>query len=287
MAHMAGLDDFQYQAPDQAPEASDPPPAAPTRSRLVPAAAAGIVLVVLLAGAYFLSQPRAPVDTSAPAPEAATEAPVPSDAVPVTEAPAYVLPPLADSDAFMRERVRELSAHAIAATWARGSGLAANVAVVLENTSRGLSPSRHLARLRPAGSFRVLERGNRVVLDPRNYQRFVPIAEAVASVDPAAAARIYTGIKPLLQMAYDELGNQEPIDQALERAVRQVLAAPVIEGEVPLRVGGAGIGFAFANPSLESLPAAQKQLIRMGPANQRLIQSNIRRFAEAAGITVQ
>jgi hypothetical protein len=210
----------------------------------------------------------------------------PPPAQPV-DAPRYELPPLAESDAFLRERARELSANALVGAWASGRGLAANLAVVIENAARGLSPARHLPRLRPAGTFRVLPRGDRFVIDPRNYQRFAALTGAVSSIDPAMAARVYTGIKRLLQMAYDELGNQEPIDAAVARAVGQVLGTPVVEGEIGLRTGSAGIGYVFADAALEARPGVQKQLIRMGPGNQRAIQSTVRRFAEAAGIGQQ
>jgi hypothetical protein len=272
------LDDHEFQTPDSD---SGPRPTSPRRA-FFPIVVMAIGLIAVVSGVYLYVR-RSPEPS--PPPAAAATAPAPTAPAPVVDdRPRYDLPPLDDSDPFMRDRLAELSGHSLLAAWSRGTGLARNLVGVLDSTSRGLTPSQHLRALRPGVGFRVIERGTRIVLDPRNYQRFTPLAEAAASIDAGAAAKVYAGIKPLLQMAYDELGNQEPIDRALERAVRQVLSAPVVEGDVPLQIGGAGIGYRFADPSLESLPAAQKQLIRMGPENQRRIQEQVRLFAAAAGI---
>jgi len=270
------LDDHEFQTPDavSAPRAAGP-------RRALPIVIVAIVLIAVVGGLYvYLKRSPDPAQ-----PPAAAAAPAPTAPAPVVDdTPRYDLPPLDDSDPFMRDRLAELSGDSLLAAWSRGTGLARNLVVVLDSTSRGRTPSPHLRALRPGVGFRVIERGDRIVLDPRNYQRFTPLAAAAASIDAGAAAKVYAGIKPLLQMAYNELGNQEPIDRALERAVRQVLSAPVVDGDVPLQIGGEGIGYGFADPSLESLPAAQKQLIRMGPENQRRIQEQVRLFAAAAGI---
>lgn len=245
---------------------------------------AAVVLVLGGAGYYWYSQRQAT------APAVATEAPAAAPAAATSDASSYDLPPLEDSDEFMRERFGALSSHPLMTTWLKTSGLARNLIVVLENTSRGLNPSKHLRALKPAGTFRVTRSGTgsseRIALDPRNYERFNGIAEAAASIDAAAAGTLYKGLKPLLQAAYDELGNQEPIDRALERAISGLLAAPVVEGNVPLTVGNEGVGFKYLDPSIEALTGAQKQLVRMGPTNQRLIQGRLRQFASAAGIQI-
>jgi hypothetical protein len=245
---------------------------------------AAVILVIGGAGYYWYSQRQ----TAAPA--ATAEAPAAAQASAATDASSYDLPPLKDSDEFMRERVGALSAHPLMAAWLKTTDLARNLIVVLENTSRGLNPSKHLRVLKPAGTFRVVRSGaggsERMALDPRNYERFNGIAEAAASIDAAAAGTLYKGLRPLLQAAYDELGNQEPLDRALGRAIAGLLAAPVVEGDIPLTVGNEGVGFKYVDPKIEALTGAQKQLVRMGPTNQRLIQGRLRQFATAAGITV-
>lgn len=271
---MPSLSDYEYQ--------SSPGMGGPHRfgrpSRKKPIVIG--VVVIAAATAFYLWTSQAPPPAATAPAQAAAPAPAPAPAA----VPLYELPPVNDSDDFVRERMTALSSHSLMATWLKTTGLARNLAVVLDNVSRGLNPSPRLRALRPAGDFRVVRQGTVLLLDPRNYERFNGIAEAASSIDPAAAGKLYIAIKPLLQMAYDELGNQEPIDRALERAATTLLSTPVVEGDVRLTIGGEGIGYRFLNTSIESLSGAQKQLVRMGPRNQRIIQSRIRQFMLAAGI---
>ncbi|MEQ1759439.1 MAG: DUF3014 domain-containing protein [Vicinamibacterales bacterium] len=278
---MPGIDDFEFQTSETSETSAV---STPPRRRVLPLVVMAVGVAIIALGVYlWMRRSAEPPPASASA--ATATLPAPATATEITPAPTYVLPPVDDSDAFMRERFRELSESQTLTAWLQGTGLLRTLVVVLDNTSRGLSPARHLRRLAPASNFRTIQRGNRLVLDPRNYQRFTPIADAAASIDPAMAARLYVGIKPLLQMAYDELGNQESVDAALTRAMRQLLSAPIVEGDVVLEIGLEGTGFRFANSALESLPAVQKQMVRMGPASERVIQEHLRRFALAAGIS--
>jgi len=157
---------------------------------------------------------------------------------------------------------------------------------VVENISHGVNPTRHLRVLRPAGQFRVMARGDRFVIDPRTYDRFSRIAGAATSIDARSAGRLYQSFKPLLQTAYDELGNQEPIDRAIERAITSLLQVPAIDGDVRVEQAGEGIGYAYSDAKLEDLNAPQKQLLRMGAKNIRLIQAQLRTFATTIGLQV-
>ena len=275
---MPGITDFEYQQPGPA---LTPPP---TRRRGIAVAIAIAILVIIAGVGYFwLARERAmdaPPQADAGTPAAAPPAPKPT-------APVYDLPPLENSDSFMRERIGALSAHPAIATWLKTTDLARNVAVVLENTSRGATPAAHLRVLRPQGSFTVTERDGRTLIDSRSFDRFNGIGAAAASIDPDSAAALYRGIKPLLQSAYDQLGGQERIDAAVERAIEGLLAAPTVEGDIAVVPATKGPGYAFADARLERLTGAQKQLMRMGPANQRAIQERLRRFAAAAGLQRQ
>ena len=134
------------------------------------------------------------------------------------------------------------------------------------------------------GRLRVTTRGSEVVIDPRSYDRFNRIEEAAASIDAQSAGRLFKSFKPLLQAAYDELGNQEPIDRAVERAIVALLQVPAINGDIRVEQTGEGIGYEYADARLESLTGAQKQLLRMGAKNIRIIQSQLRTFAMTVGI---
>ncbi len=121
-----------------------------------------------------------------------------------------------------------------------------------------------------------------MTIDPRSYERYTAIAEAVASIDPAGAAKLYATLKPRIEEAHREQGfPDQPFDRTLERAIAMLLAVPVPDGDP--RVEPVGVVYGFADPRLENLNGAQKQLLRMGPANARAIQAKLREIALRAG----
>jgi hypothetical protein len=121
------------------------------------------------------------------------------------------------------------------------------------------------------GGFLVTERGGDLYINPKSYDRYTGVAEAVVSIDPAGSARLYGILKPRIEEAYRELGELEPnFDRTLERAIVRLLSTPVPDD--PIAVEPKGIGYRFADDKLESLAPAQKELLRMGPENARAIQ---------------
>jgi hypothetical protein len=162
-----------------------------------------------------------------------------------------------------------------------------NFTVVMANIADGVTPARHLRVLRPYASFAVTKAGDDLLLDPASYHRYDDLAAALASVEPDGAARLYSTLKPRLTEAYRELGHPDtPVDNALERAIVVLLQTPVVEGQIHLRAVK-GTGYGFTDPALESLSAAQKQLLRTGPANMKVIQNALRSLARALGIPPQ
>ncbi|HXD15775.1 MAG TPA: DUF3014 domain-containing protein [Vicinamibacterales bacterium] len=278
---MAGIgDDIEFQAPRDGP----PPPdgSAPGGPSVIWIALVGVAVIALAAGAYWFFANRTPPAVTAARP--AATAPAPAPAATADDFEHIDLPPLDDSDALVRQRVGILSSNRLVTAWLATKGLVRNFVVVIDNISRGMNPSRRLAVLKPPGQFRVMTKGSQVVIDPRNYDRFAPIADAAASIDARSAGRLYGSFKPLLQTAYDELGSQERLDQAVERAISGLLAVPAIDGDVRVEQTGEGIGYQYSDDRLQELNGAQKQLLRMGPRNIRTIQAQLRTFAAAIGL---
>ena len=96
---------------------------------------------------------------------------------------------------------------------------------------------------------------------------------------------MYATLKPRIQEAYGELGMPPAsFDRALERAIVALLRVPIVDGPVRVEPKG-GVAYQFADPRLEGLTAAQRQLLRMGPRNTRTIQGALRQLALALGIS--
>jgi hypothetical protein len=281
---MSELEDYDFQDA----RAFRPNLRAPTRLTRVWAFAA---LLVALAGlvAYFALRDRpsvAPASAEGPRPVEATDSkvsPLGTDADPID------LPPLAETDPLVRALLQGLSSHPRVAAWLTTSDLIRNFTSVVHSVADGRTPSAHLGVLRPATRFVLIERSpGAFYVDPQGYARYNGIADAVASVDPAGAARLYTMLKPRIEEAHRELGfPDESFDRPLERAIVSLLQTPVVQGPVALQPLSKGIGYAYADSRLESLNGAQKQLLRMGPRNVEIIEGALRQIALNLGVPPQ
>jgi len=195
------------------------------------------------------------------------------------------LPPLEQTDPIVRKLVTELSTHPRVAAWLATDHLIRNFTVVVFNIANGRTPAPQLGRLRPAERFQILEQGGSLVIDPRSYRRYDSYADAVAAADARGTAKLYATLKPRIQDAYRELGYPDGnFDAVLERAIVELLKTPVLEGNVTL--ASRTVAYEFADPKLQSLPSVQRQFLRMGPRNVRLIQAKLREVAPLLGISV-
>jgi hypothetical protein len=255
-----------------------PPPEPPSRRPVGLWIAAALVILAAAVAAFVLLRKSPPPAAVTAAPTAAAQ-PQPLGGPPDT----VVVPPLDDSDAFVRQLVQALSSHPTVGAWLATDGLIRSFTVAMVNIAEGNTPAGDLKVLRPAGAFVVVERGGNVVIDPASYQRYDALSAAAASVDPAGTARLYATLKPRIEEAHSELGlSATPVDRTLENAIVLLLDTPVVAE--PIRVEPHGIGYGFADARLERLAPAQKQLLRMGPKNVRVVQSSLRSIALALGI---
>jgi Protein of unknown function (DUF3014) len=276
---MNDLPDHELQRPPTEAPRPTPPPTHPAGlwSAIALLVAAGV------AAAYFAfgwrARPALP-PTTTPSPQATVNEP------PLSlggRGEPVAIPPLDASDALVRTLARALSANPAVTAWLTTNGLIRNFAVVVANVADGAAPARHLTVLRPSSALRVVERDRGSYLDPRSYDRYAFIADAVASVDPAGAAKLYATLKPRIEEAHRELGSPDrSFDRTLERAIVVILDTPSLDGRVRLKPKG--IGYAYGDERLEGLTSAQKQLLRMGPRNGRIIKGRLREIALALGI---
>ena len=148
-------------------------------------------------------------------------------------------------------------------------------AALIDGLGRGLI-LRKLVRLSPPPpGFRVQQSGDVIYMDPANYSRFDSFADRVSSLDTAGLADTFHTLRPLYESAYEKLGlDPGDFDNAIIRALDLVLATPEI-GE-PIALQAKSVVYVYADPTLESLPALQKQLLRMGPDNIRRIKQQAR-----------
>lgn len=215
---------------------------------------------------------QTPMLPPTPAEEAMTQTP-PSPAI---DEPVLVLPTLNESDVFVRERLPE----ALPAQWRDREDLLRRAAVVLENATRGEIPKRQLSFMAPDGRYPVREvkvAGQdrpRYFVDPAGFARYDRYLDMLEALPPTEAAALLRDTDPLLGEALAELGTQVAVNAAILEAVDQLLAVPVLRGDVELVQPK--VLFEYADPALEGLTDLQKQVLRMGPDNVERLQTYLR-----------
>ncbi|HEY0873141.1 MAG TPA: DUF3014 domain-containing protein [Vicinamibacterales bacterium] len=267
---MADIDDVKLE------KTAPPPP--PPQPRWIPILGI-IVLVIALGAVWYYFQQESDLDTAAgqrpavPAPgEGRIAEPQPVD-----------LPPLDESDAFVRDMVGQLSQHPVVMSLLATDGLIRTFAVSMMNIADGDTPSRHLNTIKPERTFAVRKQRTQTVISPESYARYDTHAAAISGLDAAGVAKAYNTLKPRIQEALREVrGSNADIDRTMERAIVQLLSAPVVEGDVV--VVQDIVGYSYADPTLASLSRAQQQLVRMGPENTRRVQQKLREVAAQLGI---
>ena len=247
------------------------------RRSLLPLAIA-VVLVLALVGAYVYLR------TPARDPAVSSSAPVePSQRRPAEKAEQISLPPLDETDPLVRELIGRLSSHPVIGSWLATDGLLLNFSIVTLRIANRESPAKELGRIGPIPPFRPRTLREDLFVDPSSYRRYDRYAAAVSALDARGVARLYETLEPRINDAYRRMGPPTgDFDPVLEHAIVQLLAVPVVEGDIEL--APSGIVYAFVDPKLEELSPAQKHLLRMGPQNVQAIQGKLREIADYLAI---
>ncbi len=213
-----------------------------------------------------------------PEPEEVIEAP---EAVVEPSEPAFILPLLDASDALVRDALVSLSRHEGLHRWLAVDDLIRKFVGFTQGVSEGRVIRAAVQVLAPRTGFSAVRVGdNAFILNPASYARYDTFTWIIDSVDAEALADFYVLITPLLDQAYKELGMPDPdFDRVVFAAIGLLLETPVVEGEIALE--RPVVMYEFADDSLESLQPAQKQLVRMGPANTKRIKSKLSEVARA------
>ena len=251
------------------PGRTEPTPSPRAQSR--GAVVAVVATVALLGvGAWLALKRSTPKPLEAPAPVAAAPASSPS------------LPPrsVADDDATFRRLAASLGAESALAAWLTQGHLVQRLTAAVNLVADGDSPRAVLEALAPSRPFAAATVNGRLATTPESYARYDAVVKAAAALDPVKAAGAYAELRPAFRAAFAAIGEPgASFDRTLRAALDRLLATPVPAAEpelVPRTVG-----YAFADPALESLSGAQKLLLRTGPANQRAFQAWLRALESA------
>jgi len=193
--------------------------------------------------------------------------------------PLFVLPAMVDSDQLIRDGVASLSGHGGIADWLAIDELIRKFVVLVDNVARGTVPRQHVAFLTPRGKFTVKgDDGETHYLDEKSYSRYDLVTEIFISLDTRRAVEFYSLVRPLFEQAFKDLGYpNRRFEDMIFIGIGRLLETPDLAQ--PIKLVRPSVMYKFANPRVERLSPAQKQLIRMGPKNTSVIKEKLSEIA--------
>lgn len=173
---------------------------------------------------------------------------------------------LDNSDAMAFASAKKLSTLPLYTTLLIPKNIIRNFVVFIDNLSRGELFHKYSPLIRPATPFTVVNIDNEIYLDEESYHRYDIYVDIINSLDVDFAIAQYRTLKPLFDLAYQELGYSENgFESTLYDAIETVLNAPIVR--YPIKLVAPSAMYKFAEAELEALPSADKLMLRMGPDN--------------------
>ncbi len=192
-----------------------------------------------------------------------------------------VLPDLLSSDPVIRQAAMKLSP--ALAPWLATDQLVRKFFFIVNDFSQGQRVPSHMSFLRLQDPFAVQQDDNGLFIAPKNFQRYRLFTQAIAAIDARRAAILYRKYRPLFLQVYSELGYPKDItlESIITKGAGEIIAASVIEE--PIRLIRPSVYYRFADPKMEALNPVQKQMLRMGAENTRVLQAKCREFLVELG----
>jgi Protein of unknown function (DUF3014) len=240
---------------------------------------AAAVVVLAAAVGYYFHNHRSPLPSvpTEPAPVAADSGPSVAHPLPPAgpaASAAVPLPALNDSDATLLESLAQLTSASAVKDYLQPEGVVRHLVVTIDNLPRQKVAVEKRPTSAVPGSFAATGDELHATLDKRNFDRYKPMVAVIHDLDVQKLAAVYTHFYPLFQQSYQDLGYPNGyFNDRLVQVIDVMLATPTPSG--PVELVRPNVMYTFADPALESRPAGQKLLIRMGPENAALIKQKL------------
>lgn len=184
----------------------------------------------------------------------------------VEEQPA--LPELGNSTAAVLQQLQQAEQDITPLT---SDQLIRDAVVFIDNLRNGVVVRDKAGIEGPRNAFRVLEQNDKIYIDPRSYDRYNTLVDWFVSLDTDVLISLLNSYRPLIEAALAEIGYPDTTaEQVLLEAIEVLNATPAVGTVVELTDNS--VMYRFADPALEGLPAAQKQMLRLGPDNIRRVK---------------
>ena len=239
--------------------------------------AIAVLVIVVSAGYYWhlrhLPAPVIPpVVESAPPPttEDLIEHPVPTPRATSLQP----LPALSDSDTAMSAALGDALGAASGMQFLAPESLIRHLVVTIDNLPRAKAAVEKRPTTAVGGV--LIADGDELhgTLAADNYKRYAPMIDALRQADMRRVAAVYLHFYPLFQTAYQDLGYPTGyFNDRLVKVIDSLLATP--QPTEPIKLVRPNVLYEFADPGLESRPAGQKMLLRMGPENAAVVKDKL------------
>ena len=265
----------------------------------ISAAQAGVIVVlllviaggvVLLTGIWPPKEEPTPTAT-APPPEpppspimTAIEEPAPEPSEPPPPPPEPVedpLPRLEESDDAVRDAVGDIPLGTAGQQYLIPGNIIERSASLIYLMAQGDVPYKLLPVSRPKAAFPIRDDGTQVVTDPAGFERYDALTQWLQSLDLESLLSSLEWFIPLFREAWSYYGEDPAaFDMAVVITLDLVIATPEIDLSEARLIRKEAV-WIFEDPAIEGLAPIQKQVLRMGPENAKILKA---KAAEARGL---
>lgn len=239
------------------------------------------VVIVLALVVYFFSaaEKKEPdpvpevVKIAEKLPEVAATPAEPVSEPEVMEEPLLPPPPsLQESDHYVVELVESISPPML--QWIVPEEQVRKLVLAVDQLAAGKLPQRHKPLNYEMPPFEVRDEGGELIIPMENFDRLNPLIDTIVEIDPEILARYYQSWLPVLQSAYDELGNKHSFQSRVEAVIKRIKSVgPAPQNPVLIQPN---VFYQYADQTLERRSPLEKWLWRMGDDNREKLQAYLR-----------
>ena len=252
-----------------------------------------VLLLVIAGGVVLLTGIWPPKEEPAPAVTAPPPEPPPAPVVTEIEEPAPEPPPLPpepveeplprleESDDAVRDAVGDIPLGTAGQQYLIPGNIIERSASLIYLMAQGDVPYKLLPVSRPKAAFPISDDGTQVVTDPTGFERYDALTQWLQSLDLESLLSSLEWFIPLFREAWSYYGEDPAaFDMAVVMTLDLVIAAPEIDLSEARLIRKEAV-WIFEDPAIEGLAPIQKQVLRMGPENAKILKA---KAAEARGL---
>jgi hypothetical protein len=188
--------------------------------------------------------------------------------------------PLDVSDLAVKQSILTITKMPILSTILINDGILDKIVATVLNTANHKISANTLLAIPPSEPFTVFKQAGRLYIEPSAFTRYNVYAQTFAEVNTDNLIVLLEQYERELVNKFSEIAPPDTtFENALLDAINVLLDTPIVK--LPVEVSTNRAMYQYANPQLEALSPPQKQLLRMGPYNVRIVKRKLRELREA------